>query len=197
MGQIFKQAEKYLDHIDQGRWVEIGSSRRGDDGSTLVISQWATGQNQRLDTIDFDPLVCAAMAHLDLKNTNIINQTGEEYLKRSKEQISFLYLDNFDWDWHPLHTESWVLNQIERYDKLGFTMNNVNCQAVHLQQAILAADCMTDKALVICDDTWFVPGWGVWCGKSGAAVPYLISQGFRVLEHEEHPVYGVILGKGF
>jgi hypothetical protein len=200
MGQIFRRAEKYLDQIDSGSWLEIGSSRRGDDGSTRVISEWATVKDSYLDTVDADPRVCDAVRRLNLNRTTVINQTGEEYLKNflgSGDLISFLYLDNFDWDWHPLNTEVFVQDQIVRYQSLGLEMNNVNCQAAHLNQSILASRVLTERSLIVCDDTWFFPGWGVWCGKSGAAVPYLLSQGFRVLETEEYPVYGTILGRGF
>ena len=199
MGQIFRRAEKYLDRIDPGQWLEIGSSRRGDDGSTRVISEWATARDRYLDTVDVDPKVCAAVQLLDLPGVSVTNQTGEQYLQNfvsSTKAISFLYLDNFDWDWHPLNTEVFVQNQIVRYQSLGLEMNNVNCQAAHLNQAILACKILTERSLVVCDDTWFFPGWGVWCGKSGAAVPYLLSQGFQVLETEEYPVYGTILGRG-
>lgn len=202
MGQIFQRAEKYLEQFDPaeiGWFVEIGTSRKGDDGSTKVIAGWANRFNKKLYTVDIDPKNVDFVTKLEIPNVRTWLGSGEKFLDSWPEhlgQISVLYLDNFDWDWHPLNTEPWVQNQIDRYHSLGQIMNNVNCQAAHLQQAITAAKLMASKSLIICDDTWFVPGWGVWCGKSGAAVPYLVSQGYQVLEHEEYPVYGAILGKG-
>lgn len=195
MGRIFERAEQYLDRIDDGAFVEIGSSREGDDSSTPVIARWADQRNQRLVTVDFDPLVTAALHNQSLLNVEIVNSTGEDYLRSRGDPISFLYLDNFDWDWHPLNTEAFVLEQQARYLELGCTMTNLVSQMVHLNQAILAMPSMTPRSLIICDDTWYNEHWGHYSGKSGAAVPYLIGQGYRVLESEEYPVYGTILAR--
>jgi hypothetical protein len=214
MGQIFRRAEKYLDNIDDGIFVEIGSSRNGDDGSTRVIASWAKQRKCWLATIDFDPLITQALKkQFDdavvtgqvPDNVDFINATGEDYLKwrnsiaateDNVEPISFLYLDNFDWNWHPLNTETFVLEQQQRYDELGYTMTNLTSQMVHLNQAILAMPLMAPRSLVVCDDTWYNEHWGHYSGKSGAVVPYLIGQGYRILETEEYPTYGTILGRG-
>ena len=58
MGQIFRRAEKYLEQIDtdsMGWFVEVGTSRNGDDCSTWTIANWATHYNKKLYTIDIDP----------------------------------------------------------------------------------------------------------------------------------------------
>ena len=88
-----------------------------------------------------------------------------------------------------------MIEQQQRYDELGYTMTNLMSQMVHLNQAILAMPSMAERSLIICDDTWFNEHWGHYSGKSGAAVPYLIGQGYRVLESEEYPTYGTILGR--
>jgi hypothetical protein len=195
MGQIFRRAEQYLDHIDDGVFVEIGSSRAGDDGSTNVIAAWAKQKNSHMVTVDFDPVVCVALKDQNLDNVEIINSTGEDYLQSVTSPISFLYLDNFDWDWHPLNTEAFVLEQQHRYGELGYSMTNLTSQMAHLTQTILAMSHITPRSLIVCDDTWYNEHWGHYSGKSGAAVPYLISQGYRILETEEYPTYGTILGR--
>jgi len=198
MGQIFRRAEKYLDQIDSGQWLEIGSSRRGDDGSTRVISEWATARDRYLDTVDVDPKVCAAVQLLDLPRVSVMNQTGEQYLQNfvsSNSVISFLYLDNFDWDWHPENSEDFVLEQQVRYRELGLTMNNINSQRAHLEQMMLAMPNMAEQSIVVLDDTWYNKWWGHYSGKGGAVVPYLLNNGYTVLETEEHPEYGTIMGR--
>lgn len=197
MGQIFKRAEKYLDKIDAGIFVEIGSSRDGDDGSTNVIASWAQERKKPLVTVDFDPQVCKALEGKVLSNVSVVNSTGEDYLRSydGAGPISFLYLDNFDWDWHPMNTESFVLEQQVRYKQLGRTMTNLTSQMAHLNQAILAMPYMALRSLIVCDDTWYNEHWGHYSGKSGAAIPYLIGHGYRILETEEQPVYGTILGR--
>ena len=197
MGQIFKRAEQYLDKIDAGIFVEIGSSRDGDDGSTNVIASWAQERKRPLVTVDFDPQVCKALEGKVLSNVSVVNSTGEDYLRSyaGAGPISFLYLDNFDWDWHPMNTESFVLEQQVRYKQLGRTMTNLTSQMAHLNQAILAMPYMALRSLIVCDDTWYNEHWGHYSGKSGAAIPYLIGHGYRILETEEQPVYGTILGR--
>lgn len=199
MGRVFERAEQYLDQIDPGAWVEIGTSRNGDDGSTKILATWAQDHGTTLTTIDVDPDYCAQVASWNLPKTQVINATGEHYLRHraySEPRIGFLYLDNFDWDWHPEKTEAFVQEQQQRYLRFGLTMTNVNSQRAHLAQAILALGHMSEQSLIVCDDTWFNPWWGHYSGKSGSAIPYLLDHGYQVLYTEEQPVYGTILGRG-
>ena len=199
MGQVFRQAEQYLNQLDVGQWVEIGCGRAGDDGSTQVISKWANQYGRQLTTVDVDPRNCELVTSLALPNIQIVNSTGEAYLESfpiDTDLIGFLYLDNFDWDWHPEKAADFILEQQGRYRELGMEMNNVNSQRAHLAQMELAIKAMAPCSLVVCDDTWFNPWWGHYSGKSGAVVPYLLNHGYEVLYTEEQPVYGTILGRG-
>ena len=202
MGQVFRRAEQYLDQFDpeyMGQFVEIGTSRNGDDGSTRTIAGWAARFGKGLFTVDMDVNNCDYVIEQDIANVEVICQTGEQYLKDFPAHITYisvLYLDNFDWDWHPDRTEDFVIEQQRRYADLGLRMNNVNSQRAHLRQAELALPALGDRCLVICDDTWYNKYWGHYSGKSGSVVPYLMNHGFEVLYTEEAPVYGTILGRG-
>jgi hypothetical protein len=199
MGQVFQQSKQYLDQIDPGDFVEIGTSRGGDDGSTQVIASWARGRGNAMYTVDVDPTNCEYVREKNIPGLEIINTTGEEYFYKriyGLRLISYLYLDNFDWDWHPEKTEAFVVEQQERYKSFGLDMTNVNSQSAHLHQMIMALPHMAECCLVVCDDTWYNKWWGHYSGKSGAVVPYLVGKGFQVLYTEEQPVYGTILGRG-
>jgi len=199
MGQVFLQAEQYLDQLSPGEFVEIGTSRNGDDGSTRTLAEWAGRLGTHLITVDMDPENCEFVAGLNIANCTVLNEAGEDYLYHriySLRPISFLYLDNFDWDWHPDKTVDFIQTQQQRYADLGLVMNNVNSQAAHLRQMEIALPHMAKHCLVVCDDTWYNKWWGHYSGKSGAVVPYLIAHGFSVLYTEEAPVYGTILGRG-
>jgi hypothetical protein len=201
MGQFFLRAEKYLDQIapDQiGEFVEIGTNRNFRDGSTKTIAGWAERYGKNLVTVDIDPKVVEFVKKFDIPNLEIYNRTGETFLKEfphDTHHISLLYLDNFDWDWHPENSEDFVLEQQVRYQELGFEMNNVNSQRAHLDQMIAALPSMGEQCIVILDDTWFIKAWAHFSGKGGAVVPYLLSHGFQILETEPHPVYGTIMGR--
>jgi len=199
MGAVYKYAAQYLDQLGPGKFIEIGTSRNGDDGSTRVLSEWATQYGRQLTTIDMDPTNCNLVASWALPNTTVVNSTGEQFLQdfpKHTDYISLLYLDNFDWDWHPQNTPDFIRNQQSRYAELGLTMNNVNSQAAHLQQMCYALPAMSPKSIVICDDTWYNKWWGHYSGKSGAVIPLLLNNGFTVAYTEEQPVYGTILTRG-
>ena len=199
MGQIFRKAETYLDQLSFGEFVEIGTSRNGDDGSTKTLADWATRLGTTLTTVDMDPVNCDLVRSWALPNTTVLNAKGEDYLREriyGMRPINFLYLDNFDWDWHPEKTEGFILEQQVRYRQLGLEMHNVNSQRAHLAQMISALHHMAERCLVVCDDTWYNKWWGHYSGKSGSVVPLLLNHGFEVLYTEEEPVYGTILSKG-
>ena len=200
MGQIFRRAEQYLDHIDSsGQFIEIGTSRNGDDGSTKIIAEWAGRFNQKLYTVDIDYENINFVTKYNIPNLKTYWGSGESFFENFPAHlgpISFLYLDNFDWDWHPDNPEPFVLEQRLRYDELGLEMNNVNSQRSHLEQMMKALTYMADKCIVVLDDTWYNQWWGHYSGKGGAVVPFLLSQGYQVLDTEEQPVYGTIMGRG-
>lgn len=200
MGQIFRKAEQYLDHIDStGQFIEIGTSRNGDDGSTKIIAEWAGRFDQKLYTVDIDYENINFVTKYNIPNLKTYWGSGESFFESFPAHlgpISFLYLDNFDWDWHPDNPEPFVLEQRLRYDELGLEMNNVNSQRAHLEQMMKALPYMADKCIVVLDDTWYNRWWGHYSGKSGAVIPYLLSKGYTVLDTEEQPVYGTIMGRG-
>ena len=199
MGQTYRKAEQYLDQLTPGCWVEIGTSRNGDDGSTRTIAEWAGRYGRHLWTVDMDPKNCEFVRNLNLDNVEIVNGTGEKFLQdfpSHTSYISFLYLDNFDWDWHPEKSEDFIAEQQKRYHDLGLKMNNLNSQAAHLQQMVTAMPAMAPSSIVVCDDTWYNKWWGHYSGKSGAVVPLLLNNGYQVLYTEEQPEYGTILGRG-
>ena len=201
MGQFFLNAEKYLDQLIQdqvGQFIEIGTSRNGDDGSTRVIAGWAKSFDQKLYTVDIDHENINFVTNLNISNLKTYWGSGESFFKNFPAHlgpVSFLYLDNFDWDWHPENPEQFVLEQRLRYDELGLVMNNINSQRAHLDQVIAALPHMAEQSVVVLDDTWYNKWWGHYSGKSGAAVPLLMSHGYSVLETEEYPVYGTIMGR--
>jgi hypothetical protein len=200
MGQIFRRAEKYLEQIDPyGQFIEIGTSRNGDDGSTLTIAAWAARRDQKLYTVDIDYENINFVTDLNIPNLKTYWGSGENFFEKFPAHlgpISFLYLDNFDWDWHPENSEPFVLEQQQRYSELGLEMNNVNSQRAHLEQMMAALPYMDKQSVVVLDDTWYNKWWGHYSGKGGAVVPYLLANGYTVLETEEQPVYGTIMARG-
>lgn len=194
MGVYYKQVEKFFDKIDQGVWVEIGVERG--EGSTRWFADHAKTHATKFYAVDADPDQIAAVTALLTENGSIPNHVeivhakGEDFLQQYCEndtpatQIALAYLDNFDWDyWLSTEPEAFVAEVKDKYkNTLGVEMTNMNSQLAHLSQVMWLVHIMAPKSVIICDDTWYHPGEGVFLGKCGAAVPYLLLNGFEIVD---------------
>jgi hypothetical protein len=105
--------------------------------------------------------------------------------------IKALYLDNFDWDWSTNRQSEMIEQQREWYSSQGITMSNLASQTSHITQMVNLLPHMSAQCVVCVDDTYEYNG--VFIGKGGAVVPYLLGQNFGLLQTGD---YGVILGRG-
>jgi hypothetical protein len=172
------RAYRYLSLYDPapGCLIEIGSERG--EGSTAFLDAYAKQHGLRFYTADIDPDVYRGAQRIT-RGARLA--AGTALLKRVG-QVSVAYMDGFDWIPEGLETEGWITDQQRRYQALGRDMNNANCQAEHLAEARLLAERAADRCAVILDDTWCN---GSWSGKGALAVPFLESQGFRVVDTDE------------
>lgn len=121
--------------------------------------------------------------------------------------ISFAYLDNYDWIWAGEHPESYTqefptmisddemsrykLKMRKEYEAEGYVLNNGRSQEAHLAQAKIVHSLCTERCVIIFDDT-FQLGNGLYSGKGGAAMKYLLAQErFEVVKQSriEDPSY--------
>lgn len=197
MGQIYKRIESYTHRLGAtaGTFVEIGSSRPGDDQSTEYLFHLAKRFGMDFVTCDINR---ERVAELNSQGIAATCQRGEDFLPMYAPKIAIAYLDNFDWNWHPMATEDWTLDQIKEYrDRYNIEMTNVYSQAAHVHQAVLIESKAAENSIICIDDTWFHSTWDTYQGKGGAAVPYLLAKGYTVLEttNGRDGVYGIILGR--
>ena len=195
MGNYYTKFQDYIDRIDRGAWVEIGVDRG--EGSTQFFSNLAKDHATRFYAVDADIDQITRIQNM-LKvddqipdHITVIHSTGEKFLKEFGEnaqgnKISFAYLDNFDWDYQLNDAgESPGVYQDHKNNyrnKFGLEMTNMNSQIAHLAQAIQLVPLMTDNAVVVCDDTWYIPQEGIYSGKCSAAIPFLLMSGFKELD---------------
>jgi hypothetical protein len=197
MGQIYKNIPKYVPRLGkvEGSLVEIGASRPGDDQSTQYLYDLAKSIGTNFITCDIN---VQRIQDLNDQGIPAVCNKGEDFLTVYQPKISIVYLDNFDWNWHPMATEDWTLDQIKEYrDKYNVEMTNVYSQAAHVHQAVLVEAKTADNSIICIDDTWFHSTWDTYQGKGGAAVPYLLAKGYVVLEttNGRDGTYGIILGR--
>jgi len=183
MGELYKKAELYLASADSNDViVEIGSSLTG-SGSTPFFNSLANQKGTTLHTIDIDDKVSSNQR---LNATVTYQMSGSRWattiFPALNKKISLLYLDNYDYDYR-VGFPSWVDDQkVEYQEKYGITLNNLDCTVEHLKQMIALLPYMADHSTVICDDTYLSNG--CWIGKCGAVVPYLIVNGFKIIDIE-------------
>jgi len=192
MGQIYKKIPEYFDDLGtlQGSIIEIGSSRPGDDNSSVFLYDLAQQLNVEFITCDIDSTYVNAIS---AKGVPAVCAKGEDFLNSYAKPISITYLDNYDWNWKPTTMEGWQIDQIEYYRKhFNISLNNVDCQIAHLVQAMRIEQLASEKSLIVFDDTWWYREFDIYLGKGGAAVPYLKAKGYQELHSEE---YGTVLGR--
>jgi hypothetical protein len=197
MGQIYKNIPKYVPRLGkvEGSLVEIGASRPGDNQSTQYLYDLAKSIGTNFITCDIN---VQRIRELNDQDIPAVCNKGEDFLPTYEPKVSIAYLDNFDWNWHPLATEDWTLVQIQEYrEQYNIEMTNLMSQSAHVHQAVILETKTTTNSIIAMDDTWFDTGWDTYQGKGGAAVPYLIACGYTVLEttNGRNGEYGTILGR--
>ena len=180
MGAPYREIENFLPQLHGSHvMVEIGSDRG--EGSTEYLDALAGRFNTKLYSVDLLP-----QAQRKLKdsciNTEFIVDSGSHWSQdfyTKWENISVLYLDNFDYIWDINEVRPAIRQQQHLYADLGLEMTNQNCQVEHLTQMINLAGCMHPQGVIVFDDTYCVND--CWIGKCGPAVVYMKTRGWSVV----------------
>ena len=185
---IERKAEELSEGLEGKLCIEIGSTREllPGQGSTAEIATKCKEHKIRFLTVDMDPENTRA-AHDTLssisENFKAVNSKGELFLQNFEEKIDFLYLDAFDID-HGMHSEQRKSRYIQY---LGADINNEDCYKMHLDCAVEAARLIEPGGVIVFDDAWRNgEGWG---GKGFSAMPFLLNNGFRVIEETSNTVW--------
>lgn len=185
MANFHKNAKEFLDKLTfdiNDVIVEIGSDRA--EGSTEWFDGYAKGKNVDFYSIDVVDTARTKLSHLS--NTKfILTPSGSFWahneLPKLKKKIKVLYLDNYDWLGSGIRLLPHEQTLVEEYRQRGVEMSNLDCQREHLHQMIGCLPYMTKESLIICDDTPFQDHSGIYIGKNGAVVPYLLSYGYEIV----------------
>lgn len=163
-----------------GYVIEIGSTREklSGQGSTVVLAELSARLGLRFVTVDMDP-ANTEQARQDLSefpNAEAVTAKGEDYLATFEGPVVGAYLDAFDIQ-HGQHSDY----RIGRYREfLGTEITNEASASMHLECARALAGRVVAGGIVAVDDTWReAGGFG---GKGATAVPYLLSEGFRIVK---------------
>jgi glycosyltransferase involved in cell wall biosynthesis len=187
----FYTMEKYQ-KILKGSVLEIGSDRH--EGSTEYFNNICQKNN-----VDFYSVDCEQGAYERAKSivgTRAFKMKGEDFIKGLESdttliKFSFVFLDNFDFFIPGVGDPKNLVDIENNYKLLNMLFNNEESQKTHLLQAQLIQPYMMDDAIIGFDDTWQKPD-GTFDGKGGTAVPWLLQNGYTILD--EGRIGDVIVG---
>lgn len=189
MGNCYTHVEEYVQSCT-GIVLEIGSDRY--EGSSAYFAKLAEKHKKDFVTVDIDQdmprrLHKAIPKHLPY---TFVQCEGTEWTTTCTRPISILYLDNFDWDWEVGTKSKMIEEQRLWYKEHNIEMNNMESQLAHLRQMKNLLPFMTQQCVICIDDTY--KHNGVYIGKGGAVVPYLLVNNFKIELTQD---YGVIMSK--
>ncbi len=162
--------------------IEIGTTREDvpGQGSTRKIALFCKQHSIDFITVDMDPhnslLAREMFMEMGISNFQAVTMKGEDYLKQYEDPLDFVFLDAYDFD-HGMHSK---IRQ-SRYEQfLGSRIDEIRCHHMHLECAQSVLTKLTPTGLLCVDDTWLDEG--KWTAKGTLAMPYLLANGFTVLE---------------
>lgn len=162
--------------------VEIGTTRETvpGQGSTRQLALLCAREGFDFVTVDMDPRNSRKAMRMFRQiglPFQAVTSKGEDWLASYPAQIDFVFLDAYDFD-HGMHSE---LRQ-ERYERyLGARIDEAACHQMHLDCAQALIDRLSPDGLICFDDTWTDPE-GQWTAKGTTAMPFLLRNGFKVIE---------------
>lgn len=189
---IIKHKSLIFKNIKDGEYViEIGSDR--DAGSTYHIAKLADRYGLNFTTVDIDVNATTRAGKIlgkINKDFKAVNDFGEKFLREFTCPIRLVYLDAFDipGDWHSQKV-------IESYRDRNLQMTLENCHKMHYECAVSISVKMPVGGFVCFDDVNPVddqgnlifdrvpPDYRKWSGKGATAIPFLIENGFEVIDN--------------
>ena len=209
----YNQIEHWIDQIPHTTAIEIGASGIGSrENSTQWFIDYFANSAFNFVSVDTDQTIIdsvasyVASAGLD----NIIAHCGD-YTSLDVNDISFAYLDNYDYPPPGNERDRWFIDLCIEYTLRGKELTLENSAQAHLEQAKWVHTRSADQCVIIFDDTFDVtectayatalkrnkyPKTGMY-GKGMTAVPWLLHNGWQILPKAITPRDDwVIVGKG-
>ncbi|MBC7735873.1 MAG: hypothetical protein H7245_01315 [Candidatus Saccharibacteria bacterium] len=162
--------------------VEIGTTREDvpGQGSTRVLGQFCAWSGCDFFTVDMDPRnsrhANRMFDRLGL-SARAVTARGQDWLAAFDGIIDAVFVDAYDFD-HGKHSE---IRQA-RYERfLGGRIDEAECHQMHLDCAQSLIHLLAPDGIICIDDTWLDDA-GKWTAKGTTAMPFLLENGFEVIE---------------
>jgi len=162
--------------------VEIGTTRERvpGQGSTEKLARFCSERGFDFVTVDMDPRNAARAQRLFGRlglPFRAVAAKGEDWLAAFEGTVDYIFLDAYDYD-HGKHSET---RQVRYETFLGSRIDEEACHKMHLDCAHVLVDKLALDGLICFDDTW-TDAEGRWTAKGTTAMPFLLANGFHVLE---------------
>jgi len=164
--------------LANGVMIEIGSDR--ETGSTSLLANMAKEYGASFITVDPDTgansRAKGILSKIDPSFT-AVNDYGEKFLEKYTGTISVVYLDAFD-----IVLPHWphIQSTIDTYEKRNQKITNRAAWKMHFEATEHCLDKMCRGGFICLDDTWKTEG--MWDGKGRIAVPYLLGNGYGIVD---------------
>lgn len=162
--------------------IEIGTTRENvpGQGSTRLLAQACAELGIKFITVDMDPRNIRNARNMFRRlglPFEAYTARGEDFLAQYDGEIDIVFLDAYDFD-HGMHSEQ----RQARYEQyMGQRIEDTECHRMHLDCAKTLVERLAPDGVICFDDTW-VDEAGEWMAKGKTAMPYLLSQGFELLD---------------
>lgn len=162
--------------------IEIGTTRELvlGQGSTQKLAEMCSDFGLTFITVDMDPNNTRHAARMFARegyDFQAVTAKGEDFLAQYDGLIDYVFLDAYDFD-HGHHS---AIRQ-DRYARfLGSRIEEEQCHKMHLDCAESLIVKLTPEGLICFDDTW-TDTEGNWTAKGTTAMPFLLENGFSLIE---------------
>jgi len=179
----YEEVVKY--DIPKGSYfVEIGSDRG--HGSTRELAEMSHRLGYNFITVDADDSI-SNHAEQIVKSVNenfiSINDLGENFLLNFDQEIHLVYLDAFDLEhMQDRPVSNFCPSTHGTYDKRNVKLTNKNCWKMHFDCAKILVEKMMSGGYLFFDDVY--SGFPDWDGKGKTAIPFLLENGFTLIEYK-------------
>ena len=174
---LIDYAPRFAAELPKGAaMVEIGSERG--HGSTALLAAMCKANGFDFVTVDVDPKISGDARALlrDISHDfHAVCEYGEAFLEKTERVFHMAYLDAFDF-WHAEHPAE----RKAAYASRGTEITDDNAAAMHLACAKALKRSLAIGGYVCFDDV--LTGAPEWKGKGRDAIPWLIANGFELLE---------------
>jgi len=175
-----KWMKRQLSLVPGDGWlVELGCSREIIEGqhSTAQLASFARQSGRIFACIDLDPEnINALRREFGEQGRHWFLGNGEDVLADWSSLIAGLYLDAYDF-WHRSHSE---IRETVYRTTYGAAINDAAFHQIHLEAARFGSRPLLCGGVLAIDDTWTEAGQ--WAGKGALAVPWLLEQGWPMVE---------------